>query len=139
MINDAVIGRLDFTYDPRKREWVKKDNAKKRKEPETATGAAQETATAAEAGTSTAAETGTSSAATVLAPREMTNGELGAMILRRFTVIDHTLARMDANINARLGKMDAKIENLEAEIWEIKERPPLEDEEDDIDSDEMTP
>jgi len=126
-INDAVIGRMNYTYDPRKQEWVKKDKGQKRKEPETetATEAAQEAAAGDGAGTSTAGA--------AMAQRKVTNRELSAMMLRRFTVIDNMLTRMDV----RLGKMGGKLEDLEAQIWEIKERLPLEDEEDEIDSDDM--
>jgi len=133
IVNEAAFGRMNFVFNDRTNTWMKKEDMKKRKEPETETDTAAGTPTAA--ATETAQEAGTAAEAgpSTLATREVTNRELNAMMLRRFTVIDNMLTRMDA----RLGKMGGKLEDLEAQIWEIKERLPLEDEEDEIDSDDM--
>ena len=91
MVDEAALKRMNFVFDKTKKEWVKK-------------------AKPTEAETGTAPETSTEAAA--LVPREVTNGELSAMILRRFAVLDNALARMDAKLDAGLARMDAKLEKF---------------------------
>ena len=94
-LDEATLHKMDFVRDPSTGEWVKKA-----KPTEAQTGAAR------------GAETGTSTAAAALAPTEVTNSELSAMISRRFAVLDSAMARMNANINAELTELKNEVARL---------------------------
>jgi len=90
------------------------------------TEAAQEAAR----GVATGAETEAETEAATLVPREVTLGDMNAMILRRFFVLDKAVARLDAKVDAGFARMNARIDGLETQIWEIKEQLAQEDEND---------